>query len=201
MKRFLIITLVFSACASFAQENKSPILFTEFLLGSTDRDVIVLGAGLNYQAGLHLFTAKYSRHAEFGEDYILPGFIIATPYLKTRRLINEWALLYGPRLNFEGFSASISAGVSQSFLQRRFEDFEGSEVLKYSNYVGVPYELNIKFFKKVKRRYRIYGFIPVGKPTGFGRSVGLKLFGNFSRQNYAGFGFSLGLGVHKIYSE
>lgn len=69
------------------------------------------------------------------------------------------------------------------------------------NSIGFPFEVNIKWFKNVKRRYRAYYWlIPLGhKKVAFGRSFGFKLVGNISKTNYFGLAFNFGLGTHKKY--
>jgi hypothetical protein len=45
----------------------------------------------------------------------------------------------------------------------------------------------------------IYGILPVGKPTGLGQGVGIKAFGNISRNSYLGLALSCGIGYFKKY--
>lgn len=199
MKRFLLAVLItFNTLNTSAQPASKKIVFGEFLVGATTNDGLAFGANLNYQIGLHLFTARYLTHRDFYNKLIAEH--ADNEDLNVRSHQDEWALLYGPRLNFERFSASLSAGISGSVVSIVSSDVQAN--LNYRNrYIGVPYELNVKFFKKNKSRYRLYGLVPVGKPTSFGRSFGMKLFGNFSGQHYFGLGFSLGYGVHKFYRE
>jgi hypothetical protein len=63
----------------------------------------------------------------------------------------------------------------------------------------LPIELNFKWFKSKKKRYRIYGIIPVGEPTSFGRNFGFKLVGNISKNSFVGLGIVYGFGIHKKY--
>lgn len=111
--------------------------------------------------------------------------------------MGEVALLYGLRTIEENHAYSFSLGVSYSGYYQNYDKNVNNNI-NY-DYVGVPFEANIKWFKEEKRRFRIYGLIPVGKPTAFGGAIGFKLFGNISRQTYAGIGLTYGLGFHKVY--
>jgi hypothetical protein len=198
MKRLIFALLTaFSVLYGTAQEIPNRIMFGEFLVGATTNDGLAFGANLNYQTGLHLFTARFMTHRNFYNNLIAEH---DHENLDVRSAQDEWALLYGPRFTFERFSASLSAGISASSVSIVSSDVQ-SNLDYHHRYIGIPYELNLKYFKKSKSRYRIYGLVPVGKPTTFGRSIGMKLFGNFSREHYFGIGFTLGVGVHKIYPE
>jgi hypothetical protein len=59
----------------------------------------------------------------------------------------------------------------------------------------LPLEFSIKWFKREQSPYRIYGIIPVGRPSGIGNSMGFTLIGNISQHSFIGFG----IGHHKEY--
>jgi hypothetical protein len=199
MIRFLFALLITAnVLNATAQLGPDKIIFGEFLVGASHNEGLAFGANLNCQSGLHLFTARYLTHRNFYNKLI--AVYADNENLNVRSQQDEWALLYGPRLDFERFSASFSAGISGSVVSIVSSDVQAN--LNYHNrYIGIPYEFNVKFFKKKKSRYRLYGLVPVGKPTSFGRSIGMKLFGNFSGERYFGLGLTLGIGVHKLYSE
>lgn len=198
MKRSILTVLIaLNAFYSIAQEKRDRIMFGEFLVGATRNDGLAFGANLNYQTGPHLFTARFISHRGYYNNLIAEH---DHENLNVRSHQDEWAILYGPRITFERFSASLSAGISASSVSIVSSEVQ-SNLNYHHRYIGIPYELNLKYFKKSKSRYRLYGLVPVGKPTAFGRSLGIKLFGNFTGENYFGLAFTLGFGVHKIYTE
>jgi hypothetical protein len=157
-----------------------------------------VGIGLNYQLKRNLFTVRCTGTAKFNVDIISP--LVPLPYPSLNSSLDEVALLYGQRFINNGHAYSISLGASYN----HFRIYDKSTSARYdinSEYIGLPFEANIKWFKSVKKRFKIYGLIPVGKPTAFGGSIGFKFFGNISKQSYAGIGLSYGLGYHKVYDE
>lgn len=198
MKRLILALLIAISALNAAAQAGGRIVFGEFMVGATNKDGLAFGTNLNYQTGLHLFTARYLTHRNF-YNKLIAGHA-DNENLNVRSHQDEWALLYGPRVNFERISVSVSAGISQSIVSIVSSEVQAN--LNYHNrYIGIPYELNIKFFKKNRSRYRLYGLAPIGKPTSFGRSIGMKFFGNFSGEQYIGLGFTLGFGKHKFYPE
>ncbi|WP_256004018.1 hypothetical protein [Pedobacter deserti] len=199
MKRFLMLFLLLAAstCAT-GQENKTRVIFGELWLGGAG-DGLGTGANINYQRGIHLFTARTSLLAGLP---ILDSLFLPPDREIDRQRTREFAILYGPRITGKGLSLSVSMGVSQNFHSASIVDeddkYLGEESLRY---VGIPFEVNLKFFKRRKIPYHIYGVFPVGGPTAFGRSFGLKVFADLRRGGYAGFAFTIGWGVHKKYTE
>lgn len=95
---------------------------------------------------------------------------------------------------------SFSAGVSFNDFSLKYQNTNDEIIRVHDTYIGFPYELSVKLFKAKKRRFRVFHWlIPIGKPTAFGRSIGLKIFGNFSKRKYYGAGFSYGFGWHRKY--
>ncbi|MGC4041051.1 MAG: hypothetical protein QM710_09790 [Flavobacterium sp.] len=130
----------------------------------------------------------------------LDGPIVGIPYYNRRERIVDYGLMYGKRWIWGGVSLSASVGVSYNqheYLEKIDEDY----FVQKEDFFGTPFEVNVKFFKKQKRRYRAYyGLIPVTRrPVAFGRSIGLKFVANWSKTSYTGLGISLGLGTHKKY--
>lgn len=203
MKQFLValLLLIAGTLPAIAQQQiqHPPIIFGEIFAGATNKQGFAFGPGINYQTGIHLFSARFTRHSNFASNYILPEYQNDTN-LEVHSRMNEWAVLYGPRLTFERFSVSLSAGVSQNYVRLVFSGSENFKI-DHTSYTGIPYELNIKLYKKYKKPRLPFGLETGTKPTSFGNSVGLKVFGNFSGQRYIGLGLSFGLGVHKIYTE
>ena len=59
-----------------------------------------------------------------------------------------------------------------------YKDIKQDVVITEYNFVGFPLEFGIHWFHSKKERYKVlFGLIPVGKPTSFGRGLGLKLYG------------------------
>ncbi|NBL65005.1 hypothetical protein GV828_07310 [Flavobacterium sp. NST-5] len=207
-KNFALLLLTFPM---FAQVNTdtipktNPIIFTEGFAGFAGSDnggMWFSGVNLNYQFNkTDLLTAKYSFNQALQSRYVYLSPFVTFPILEEQEIQNEWALLYGKRWIDKGFSYGVSAGIS--YVDRQYLDQNNENVFRYykENYFGVAYEFNIKWFKKDKKRFRaLYGIIPVTKrKVAFGRSVGFKLVGNFSRNNYIGLGMSYGFGWHKKY--
>ncbi|GAA4319670.1 hypothetical protein GCM10023149_18520 [Mucilaginibacter gynuensis] len=127
----------------------------------------------------------------FGESIGVP--------LKSKNILAEIGLLYGKRLIKDGHAISFSAGVSYNHAQLGSLQADDLYNTQYSNYPGLPFEFNISWFKSHKKKYKIYWLIPVGRPTGFGGSLGFKLSGNVSKYSYVALGMVIGMGYHKHY--
>ena len=96
------------------------------------------------------------------------------------------------------FSVSISTGIS--YVETNYyQETEDYYEKVHEDYFGVPFEVNIKWFKSKKSRFRAYyGLIPIGKKkVAFGRSVGFKMIGNVGQNNYVGLAFTYGFGFIK----
>jgi hypothetical protein len=181
----------------------NPVFFYEGYVGFAGANTAGWTAGVtvNYQFfRTDLLTARVGAFLGYDTEVAMLGPIIGVPvYRRTERIV-DYGLLYGKRWVRGGVSFSISAGVSAvhyEYLEKIDFDYHQRE----KNFIGTPFELNLKFFKKQKRRFRIYyGIIPVTKKkVSFGRSIGLKLVGNISKSSYTGFAISYGFGCHKKY--
>lgn len=209
-----LLTLFCAICIStfqvFAQDTvktnsvvkTNPIIFGEFYAGSAVAGVsgIEAGLGLNYQIKKSLITIRYTEidHTKLAVVPIV--FFIGIPIVVDLGHASEFAALYGLRSIKAGHSLSFSFGVSQNtHVVKCYDNNYNLQSQTQSSYVGMPFEFNIKWFKKSKARYRIYYLIPVGKPSGFGNSIGVKLSGNISQYSYLALGINLGLGYHKSY--
>jgi hypothetical protein len=180
----------------------NPIIYADFLFGGSNSgnevNGLTLGFGVNYQINKDLLTFRTTYIAEKNDDAGLAAILIFPMYIGGDSM-NEFALLYGKRFIFNSSALSVSVGVSTNLL--KYTNVINNESLKFrKSYVAIPFELNFHLFKGEKRRFRVlYGIIPIGKPTSFGRSFGVKLFGSFGTYNYFGIGINLGLGWHKNY--
>ncbi len=184
----------------------NPIIFGEGYIGAPIAGVsgIEYGLGLNYQIKRSLITARITEFDHTKLDVVQIAFLfgipISVPIVVDLGYTREYAALYGLRKIKEGHSFSFSFGVSANTQVIKYYDSNYNfQYQTQKSYVGLPFELNVKWFKKNKERYRIYYLIPVGKPTGFGNSIGLKLSGNVSQYSYLAIGVDLGLGFHKHY--
>lgn len=203
----LLIGVTFYVTFASAQEDKqrdieNPIAYIEAILGfgNGSADGLVVGYTLNYQFEGNLLTFRNSylasknkeRNRALSNAFIFPAYVQGNSF-------TEYAFLYGRRFIFGGSSLSFSGGISTNTAVYR-KEFEGERTRSSLNYMAFPYEISFKFFKREKSRYRIiYGLIPVGKPTGFSRSFGIKLFGSMGKESYFGLGLTFGLGWHKVY--
>lgn len=142
---------------------------------------------MNQQVERHLFTARYV-YAREQKEYPTSDVDKST--------LHEVALLYGWWLFNKGVSYSFSLGGSYNWyaksIRRRYQT-----TTEEARYWGVPFEANALLFKAKKKPFRVLGLVPVGRPTVFGGSIGVKVAGNFSKYSYAGVGVSYGLGWHQ----
>ncbi|MES2060751.1 MAG: hypothetical protein V4456_02445 [Bacteroidota bacterium] len=154
---------------------------------------------LNHQFKRNLFTFRFVAIADLDLNVISIGPFVALPGIKDNGNLQEYALLYGQRFVTNGHAFSVSLGASANTRVFKFTDSNNQKQRIAEHYIGLPFELNIMWFKTAKRRFRIYHIIPVGKPTGFGGSIGFKFSGNISQHSYAALGLVYGLGYHKHY--
>ncbi|HZW62597.1 MAG TPA: hypothetical protein VFF15_03025 [Flavobacteriaceae bacterium] len=180
-------------------QKTNPIIFGEIFGGGTagTPNGFTLGATLNYQHQKDVFTIRGVSKLKTDTKAFYDGWFLIIPVFDLYEEFSEVSLLYGKRyLLSESSSLSISGGIAFNTYRTRNQNYEE---IKQKN-IGFPMEVNWKLFKAKKSRYRIlYGLVPVGKPTAFGRSFGLKLYANLSKKSYIGLGISLGLGTHKQY--
>lgn len=207
MKIILLLLITFYSINIHSQEKKEdnlPILFGEVLFGGAGRingnGGILIGGELNYQYKKDLFSLRYIHNSQVQSDVLFLTPVTPFPILREKQINKETGLLYGKRWIYGSSSLSISGGISLNNYLNNLTDENNRNYRTTENYVGFPFEVNYKWFKSEKKRYRIlYGLIPVGKPTSFGRNFGFKLIGNISKNSFIGLGIVAGLGVHKKY--
>ncbi|MEZ4797967.1 MAG: hypothetical protein R2785_12460 [Flavobacteriaceae bacterium] len=178
------------------QQKTNPIIFIEGLFGYANGNLsgLTVGGEINFQYKKDLFTFRVQNHSEAKSLWFFP---VNLKFSKIN--IDEYSLLYGKRFIDDNESYSISIGISNNIKHERVNE-NNENFWTNESYFGFPFELNIKWFKREKERYRIlYGAVPVGKETGFGRSIGLKLYGNVAKTTYIGIGLTFGYGWHKKY--
>jgi len=211
MPKFTCVFLLFWS-SSFGQEpvandsvrKTNPIVFVESTSGfggSNGGFVGFLGLNLNYQFNrTDLITTRFTALSggTLGTALISP--VTPLPIFIDRQKQYEFAALYGKRWTFSNCSLGVSTGIAH-LQSTYFQDIENNFKKFETSSIGIPFEFNIKFFKAQKQRFRAYyGLIPIGtKKVSFGRSVGFKLMGHFSKNNWMGFGFTYGFGWHKKY--
>jgi len=207
MKRYLLgFLLLFSLSLSFSQERdtipkqSNPILYSELIMGYAvgNGKGFTIGGTANYQIKNDLFTLRYLHQTVIGVDTAVLGFTVL-PLLTNELKIHEVSILYGKRYIKNGHSFSFSGGLSTNYDVYEIKN-NTIKTKTSSQFIGFPFELNIKWFKNEKKRFRAYyGLIPIGKSTSFGRSFGFKLYGNIGRLSYVGLGINYGFGWHKKY--
>ena len=198
IKKILLFGLLFLLKINcWSQDQTNPVLYAElfggYSIGSSSG--WTGGIELNYQIHNSLITGRYVGLTELKHvgNFIFPYYIHIDK-------INELALLYGKRHTYGNHTISYSAGLS--YVNREFIINNDYKYPSYDNQqsIGIPFEADIKWFKRKKERFRVvYGLVPIGKPTGFGRSIGFKLYGDISKTTFVGLGITFGLGWHKKY--
>ena len=173
----------------------NPIVFGDINFGYAEGDIkgLTTGLSLNYQTQNHLFTFRSLQRYKVEKT----EFIFIFPITIESSVFTEYSLLYGKRFIEDDFSYYFSGGISFNDFRRKNKD---NKVIDKNNFIGFPLEIGFSWFKSKKEKYRVlYGLIPVGKPTSFGRSFGLKLYTNIAKNSYLGLGLTFGLGWHKKY--
>lgn len=175
--------------------EENPIVFGDILLGytNTGKSAGTIGITVNYQSKNDLFTFRSLQTISI--DKIDWAFFV--PVSTASTTTTEYSALYGKRYIENGTAYHFSGGISYAIN----EDMNGN-LKTIDTFVGFPIEAGISWFKSEKKRIRIFnGLIPVGKPTSFGRSLGIKLYGNIAKRSYVGVGLTFGLGWHKVYND
>ncbi len=196
---FIVLIVLFSPFCS-GQSKTNPVLYAELGFGTAAAGIsgLEFNTSFNYQHNKSLFTFRLAGIKSYTITAAPPYSFVIFPEFRDAGSLGEIGLLYGRRIVRRGHSFSISAGLSYNNRAYEFYSNNTGQSLQY-RYAGVPFEMNILWFKARKLRYHIYGLVPVGKPTAFGHSFGFKFSGNVSQHSYAAFGFVFGFGWHKEY--
>jgi hypothetical protein len=204
LQKIIFIIFLFSSSfiLSSAQEKsdslevvENPVLFADLLIGYSNagKSAATFGVSVYYQSKNNLFTFRTSQTVSVDKIewfYIFPTSIISNT-------TTEYAVLYGKRYIEDGIGYHFSTGISYNT-----NDAINGERLTSDAFLGVPISVGLNFFKEKKKKFRVlYGLIPVGEPTSFGRSIGFNLYANISKRTYVGLGLTFGLGWHKIYND
>jgi hypothetical protein len=199
-KVFIFIFFLMSFFQIMSQNDSiqktNPIIYFEASAGvarlNSDISTNVNFTGI-YQKNKDLLTFRFS------ESSVINGrLIIFFPIVVQETINSEFAFLYGRRWLQDNSSTSLSIGVSYNDFKDEF-DLNIDSYSINSNHIGLPFEANIKWFKSRKKRIRIYGLVPVGKPTSLGGAFGFKLSGNISSKSYVSLGLVYSFGFHKQY--
>jgi len=166
------------------------ILFAEANFGYSyfSKDALYSGLSLNFQKRNDLLTFRFSRNDHIQEI----GWIIVTPISQQRERYSEHSLLYGKRYIKDGRAFHFSGGISYNTLEKR-----GENLVSKTSFFGFPIGVGVHWFPSEAERFRLFGAIPVGKPTRFAGSTGIKLNANIAKTSYIGVAFTFGLGFHK----
>lgn len=207
LKNALALLFLFSMNSIMAQDSltvkikTNPILFWELYggFGGGEASGFVYGTELNYQLNRDLITFRLGGFTGLERGFLLLGHP-EDPLNERNSKIVDYSLLYGKRWIGEGTSFSVSAGISITNW-KHMKQQDDYYFYDSQSSLGLPFELNIKWFKRVKRRFRAYYWlIPITKEkVSFGRSFGFKLVGNISKTDYIGLAFNYSLGTHKKY--
>ncbi|MEE9349432.1 MAG: hypothetical protein V3U80_05235 [Flavobacteriaceae bacterium] len=195
MNKILLI-LFFISTVINAQENntkKNHIIYADLFMG-LQTSGFFSGGSLNYQQKKQLFTLRITESIDLKTAYFF-GF----PFVNKEDKNIEFATLYGYRKLYDNFSFSVSTGISYNSFRIRVPIDNEFYYLNKDTYLALPFEFNIKWFKRKKRKFKIYYLIPVGKKTSFGSNFGFKVIGNVSKRAYLGLGIVIGFGNHKRY--
>jgi len=204
LKRFLTTTLLYVSATNLPASSQdstlksNPIVFTEAFFGFSGGRAGGWGLGFeqSYQVRNNLFSVRFVGSAKLDfEGFISP--FVPIPDIELTATADEFSILYGYRKIVDGNSFSISGGLSRN--KYTFYGNNGNNIYKRDYYIGFPFELNYQIFKREKKRIYIYGILPIGKPTGLGQGIGIKAFGNISRNSYLGLALSYGIGYYKKY--
>ena len=172
----------------------NPIIYGDLTFSpyTSVTDGLLFACDFNYQAGSNLFTLKGTGIGPMDKVIFNPDFDESDDYA-------EVAFLYGRRWISGGRSFSLSAGLAVEG-QTIYYSYRGSTVTQnHANYIGLPFQAEVLWFRARKRRSRLYGIFPYGKPTGLGNSVGLNIAGNVSAHSFISFGVVFGLGCFRAY--
>jgi hypothetical protein len=206
MKKCLIILLLlFTTIYSQAQQQKKHIIYSNMFFGGAFAPIqgnreFIYGVTLHYHQKNNFFSLRYSENTRLFNNDVYQSPLSDFPIEYTKKVNKEVAILYGLLWTYKSHSLSLSAGISTNDNINKLTDNNKEQFLVYDHYFATPFEININFFKPNKNKYKLYGVIPIGKPTGFGRSIGFKILGNISKNNYIGFGITYGWGIHKVYN-
>lgn len=191
------IQLLLFACFTCGQvcaqepmpEKPNPVLYVEGFAGGFLGKVFLWGFEPNYQFKNHLISFRYSEIAKvrWEEKPTLFSLVII------EETMYEYSFLYGRRyIKKAGYSLSISTGISYN---RHIDYSEKTDV----HYAGLPFEVNIKWFKSRKKIFYKAG--QAFRSPAFGAGAGFKLTGNLSKESYVGVGLVFSLGTHKVYTS
>ncbi|PQJ76231.1 hypothetical protein BTO13_10290 [Polaribacter gangjinensis] len=152
------------------------------------------GFSFNYQRKNNLFTFRFLETSRIYEaDY----FLVFFPYNVFSKSLKEYSFLIGKRYIKNEFAYHFSGGISKV----NFKETQDDILVSNDDYIGFPLEIGINWFNPQKERFKIFGFIPVGKLTSFGASSGIKLYANIAKKSSVGLGLTIGLGNYKNYGK
>ncbi len=208
MKSLLVFVLLNIIVAGvYAQSDSSKITTSDSVKTKKTNPIIFLylyvgksrswfgGINVNYQFNKnYFFTLRYNNIFKYDIKVNSVFFLPLFPTLVAERQEYELGVLYGYRFIANDYSVSFATGLSYNQA-----DFYNLDLLTFrQRFIGVPFEVNLKSFSAVKKKFRLY-FIPITKPTAFASSIGLKLIGNVSKRSFFGVALTYGLGYHKVY--
>ena len=202
IKNIIIFFITFFTLNIYAQEEPSvnePIIFGELILGGAGKingyGGFLIGGEISYQFKNNLISIRYLENTQLKREVLQLSPVTVFPIYNEQDNNKETSFLFGKRWIYNCSSVSISGGVSLNTYVSKIN--KKYTVTDY--YLGFPFEINVKWFKPKKKKYRIYMLIPVGRPTSFGRNFGFKMVGNLSKNSFIGLALVYGFGIHKKY--
>lgn len=203
MRKLVLWFVLFFSLSFLAQtkldtlnNNSNIILFAEFDIGYANfsRNSFSGGVSLNYQNKSDFFKFRFTENLNTkGVERV----VIFFPVSGTQTVYHEYALMYGKRYIKKGFSYHFTAGISYNTISTtNFESLFNSNT-ESTNFYGFPLEIGFNWFSPDKEQFRIFGLIPIGKPSNFSRATGMKIKANLTEQYYVGLSLSLGFGFYK----
>ncbi len=196
---FFILFVCTSIPSSYAQEKSdsiskktNPIIFGDLNFGYSrfSEHAFLGGVSLNYQTKKDLFKFRFMQSAYVEKV----GLFFGIPISKTSIIYDEYAFMYGKRYVHHHFAYHFAGGISFNTISDEVNNITTSR-----SFTGFPLEIGMHWFPAKKKIYRIFGVIPVGKPTSFARSAGFKIKANIAKESYVGIALTVGFGMHKRY--
>lgn len=174
--------------------SRNSVFYIDAFFGISKIGSLDIGFSLNYQKADNLFMFRRIYNTVWHDFEAGPDFTDTSQVID---YLSEHAILYGKRYMKEEYSYRFLLGISYNKAKYRLKNLPFSSK---DYYIGLPFEFGIKQFKEKKKPFfRLGDRLSFGKPTAFGTSVGIKIYGNLSKESYIGIGLDFGFGFFKYY--
>ena len=194
------ILFAFTLISHFQEKTGNSIFYADLMLGGSSISGGSFNSSftLNYQNKNNLFSFRRSLSKKIDDDGGIVFWALPISVLDTKLGSSENSFLYGKRFVKNEFSYAFSTGIS--FLKHNELNVLLDDIINQDNFIGLPIEISLSWFKKDKEKIKLFGLFPLGKETGFGMSSGLKFYGTISKKSYFGAGLVIGFGYYKNYN-